>query len=699
MEHKEVKSDTKMCGIAGIVYFNGRCVDPFLLKRMSQIQQHRGPDDEGHVLLSLEPHLNGALEFKEPREVVDEDITPYRIGLGFRRLSIIDLSAAGHQPMCNEDRTIWIVFNGEFYNYLEHRELLSGQGHVFKSRTDTEVILHLYEEVGIEKTLESMNGMFAFALCDLRRSKLYLVRDRIGIKPCYYYNIMGNGFVFASEIKAILEVVRAATAFDSSYLVELLENRYVNAPNTVFRGVKKLLPGTYLEVDISSGAIREYNYWSVFSCMNNSSPSVEQYHDLLLRSLRYRLRSDVPVGVFLSGGLDSSTLCGVIRKRFNMPLKTFSISFEAASGIDESWASKEVSTYLATDHYDLVFRKEMFEALPEVVWHCEEPIADPALLPTYYLSQMTRSHVTVALSGEGSDETNYGYDHYKIGRMGKALLLLPKWLREKAAAFLFPFLSGEDDLKRTVLLMRDPLGGWDNEGFIPRYRFQTFLKSIPCSTGNGRGRWWKTRFHARSIYDARPLVHFHTWLPDDLLLKVDKMSMAHSLEVRVPYLDHELLDVGLRVVARHKLSFLSTKIMLRKLSSLYLPPSITNRQQHGFLLPLENILENEIFGKKKTDKPLFKDYLYLAQDVIDPERAIETLAPEKRLNPKATTQLWLLAMIRRCIEPFNSSIHKDIPCLLKALPLTTFSKHINQYFCGNETRMRVPWKINNMFVL
>lgn len=645
-----------MCGIVGIFNLDRAPIDPYLLKRMTSIISHRGPDDEGHVLLTTN-HIDKnprSVEFVDLEEIKNRDLSGFNIGLGFRRLSIIDLSSAGHQPLSNEDDSIWIVFNGEFYNYFEFINDLRSKGHVFKSRTDTEVIIHLYEEYGIDKTLEKMNGMFAFCLCDVRKRCLLLVRDRAGIKPLYFYRSK-NKLVFASEIKAILENPDVPRYFDSSKIDELFHNKCVNAPNTVFYDIKKVIPGTYWNISFDKVEPKESTYWSLFNYLQDGlKPSIEDYHKYLIESISYRLRSDVPLGVFLSGGLDSSTICAIIRQKIKKELKTFSIGFGSYSTLDESWASKLVADFLGTKHYNIQFKLEVFDVLPKIVWHCEEPIADPALLPTYYLSKFTRNHVTVALSGEGSDETNYGYEGYRLGKLGRLLIGVPRYLQRKILSAL-TFLPENKRIRRVKSFMDHPISNHDHEQFIPEPIYKGFLNCQSNLSLNVRGYWWKEHFNAKSIFDVKPLIDFHSWLQDDLLLKVDKMSMANSLEVRVPYLDPNLVTIAFNVDFSHKISLISTKCILRKIAKIYLPIAITKRKQHGFLVPLYHIFQDDLFSKPHKKSHL-REFLEPLSDFIDIDKMLKALAPKDFLTWNATVQLWLLTMIGLCVNQFRLNI-------------------------------------------
>jgi asparagine synthase (glutamine-hydrolysing) len=635
-----------MCGFAGVLRFDGRAVEPPLLRRMSARLRHRGPDDEGHVL--LRPGEAGGHEFRDPVELGAPPAAP--LGLAFRRLSIIDVSEAGHQPMTNEDRSLWIVFNGEFYNSEEYAPGLRAAGHRFRSRTDTEVILHLYEEHGLEGTLERMVGMFAFALVDLAAGRLYLVRDRVGVKPLYLHE-SPQALVFGSEIKALLEVPAVPRALHAEGVAEALARRYVNAPRTIFAGISKLLPGSWREWDLRSGASREVRYWRLFDAVHASATEAD-YRRELIRSVADRLRSDVPLGVFLSGGLDSSTLCGIVRRDLRLPLQTFSVEFGAKTGVDEGWASQTVAAALGTQHHRIALASDPLGRLPAIVRHCEEPIADPALLATWELCAFTRERVTVALSGEGSDESNYGYRGYTLGLAGRALRCLPRAL-ERPGLSAVAAASGRVDLARLARFADEPCTHASESNFLPELG--------PCLRAGGqrlppppaRGGWWRSGWRARSLFDVRPLLDFHTWLLDDLLLKVDKMSMAHSLEVRVPYLDHRLLAVAFALDARRKLAGGVTKAVLRKLARPYLPAEIRRRPQHGFIVPLAPAFERDLFGEGPGR---LRDYLLPLEPLLDVETLLRALAPERRLSHAAATRLWLLAMLGLAVAEFRLTI-------------------------------------------
>jgi asparagine synthase (glutamine-hydrolysing) len=619
---------------------------------MTEVITHRGPDDSGHLLVATKrDHQAAPIEFRSIDELELADQPPPNLGLGFRRLSIIDLSAAGHQPMCNEDASIWIVFNGEFYNSLDYEDELQARGHRFKSTTDTEVILHLYEEHGIGGTLERMNGMFAFALLDLRQRRLFLCRDRVGIKPLYYYS-SPRALAFASEVKSLFEYDRVPRSIDGTMAPELLINRYTNTPNTIFSDIRKLAPGTYTEFDFDDPVGRDVQYWSFFDRITGADVTGRDYHEAFVASVSRRLRSDVPVGMFLSGGLDSSTICGVVSQDLRRDLRTFSVEFAGESGWNEGWASQSVAAHLGTKHRRIEFDMPVLESMPEIVWHCEEPIADPALLPTYQLSKITRESVTVSLSGEGSDETNYGYGKYYHPRVGRLIRLLPSAAERLGVAMAAPLLQwlGRGSLNRVARFARDPASEHDREDFMS----ESAIRGLGIEARyRGRGAWWKKGWRSESVFDVDPYIDFHTRLTDDLLMKIDKMSMAHSLEVRVPFLDHELLELACNIGARAQLRGGLSKAVVREIAGHYVPRSISERRQHGFNVPLVQAFERDLASKRGG---LLREYLEAGADLFNPDAVLRSLVRGGRVAHHDSVRLFLLAMTSVTISRFGLSV-------------------------------------------
>ena len=391
-----------MCGITGILNFNGSVVDKLLLRRMTDVLSYRGPDGEGFY--------------------VDKNV-----GLGHRRLAIIDLSDAGKQPMCNHDGTIWITFNGEIYNFQELRRDLEGRGYRFSSSTDTEVIIHAYEEYGVD-CVGFLRGMFSFAVWDVNKKQLFLVRDRVGKKPLVYYKD-NDRFVFASEIKAIIEDKTIKREVSQEALSNYLGYGYVPAPLTIFKNIYKLLPGHCMIVD-NKGNITIKQYWDLQFKETNFS---EDYYckktlELLEESTKIRMFSDVPLGAFLSGGVDSSAVVAMMAKNSEQPIKTFSIGFEEQE-FNELPYARIIAEKFNTDHKEFIVKPDAIKILPKLVWYYDEPFADSSALPSYYLAQLTKKHVTVSLNGDGGDENYAGYDRIKAMNVLKIYKKVPKFAR------------------------------------------------------------------------------------------------------------------------------------------------------------------------------------------------------------------------------------------------------------------------------
>ncbi|ODS31310.1 MAG: asparagine synthase [Candidatus Scalindua rubra] len=580
-----------MCGIVGIVNLKLEPVNPFLLKRMTQTTAHRGPDSDGHLLSSF--HKNTpTVEFNDPSELSSREnglLCHYTLGLGVRRLNIIDLSKAGNQPLSNENRSVWIAYNGEFYNYKDYSKDLKDLGHIFKSRTDTEVVIHLYEEYGIEDTIKRMNGMFAFALYDTNIKKLYLVRDRFGIKPLYYY-YNNDLFVFSSEIKALLQHPEIRAEVDEQSLLQNFKLRYVASPKSIFRNILKLSPGHYLTLTCNKD-LKTHQYWNIFERINTDQNHgedyyIEKYKDLLTKSVKRRLISDVPFGAYLSGGIDSSTIVSLMSRLISIPVKTFNVSFGVGGPYDEDVYAKQVADFLKTEHHKLTIAEDSFKLIKSIIYHLDEPIVDPAVVPTFLLSKYARNYVTVVLTGEGSDEINFGYSKHCIEHELKLFNIycaFPNWF--KKTLHCQPFKRYLFERFESIIQNRNNLfktGLFNNNNLKKLLHFDVSLEDLNrCDIYEKYEKHIKT-FDQRMIL---PLLGIHSWMLDDLLVKVDKMTMAFSLEARVPYLDHELAEFALSIPPELKLKGNKTKCLLRKVSGPLLPKNILRRRQHGFNVP------------------------------------------------------------------------------------------------------------------
>ena len=549
--------------------------------------KHRGPDDEGEVIL---------------------DSSEVSVGLGHKRLSIIDLSPAGKQPMANEDETIWITFNGEIYNFREIRKELEGKGHKFRSHSDTEVIVHLYEELGT-KCLERLNGMFAFALWDAKQKSLFLARDRTGKKPLHYCVHRGH-FLFASEIKALLQHPLVSREIDLKSLNKYLAYEYVPAPNSIFKAIKKLEPGYCLL--FRGGAAVTSQYWDIpmedYPISDRTEAQyIDELKELLERAVTARLEAaDVPVGLFVSGGLDSGVVAAIARKA-KETLECFSIGFEEAS-FDESRYAQQVARSLGIKHHLKVFRAQemlhMVERLPEIL---DEPLADPSILPLYLLSQFAAEHMKVVLSGDGGDELFAGYQTYQAHKLVTIYDALPGFVKESVKAFAFrlpvshKYLSLDFKIKQFLkgvgvssevrfFLWRGAFSNAERHALLrPEVRLELQNENAYEEIYRYVRKSGLTKELERILYLSMKL-----YLQDNNLVTVDRASMANGLEVRSPLLDRDVVDFVCRLPMEYKLNGLKTKYILKKVAEELLPRNVVYRKKKGFGVPLAKWLTGEL---------------------------------------------------------------------------------------------------------
>jgi asparagine synthase (glutamine-hydrolysing) len=526
---------------------------------------HRGPDDEGY-------YRSGP------------------VGLGFRRLAIIDLNT-GHQPISNEDGSVWIVFNGEIYNYLELRDYLQQKGHTFRSKTDTEVIVHLYEEFGTS-CVEKLRGMFAFAIWDNRKRTLLLARDRVGIKPLYY-RVTDHSIVFGSEIKAILAESDDEAEVDPQVIDRFLTFYYVPGEDTLFRGVKKLAPGTCLTV--TDGNVKINKYWDlVFSAEKSGlAESKEKLLALLEETVDLHMLSDVPVGVLLSGGLDSTALLGFASRTAEQKLSSYTVGFSDSSVTDERAYAREAAAYYGTEHHELTFGpKEFADFMPLFVRHMEEPVCEPPAVALYYVSKLASQFVKVLISGEGGDEAFAGYPNY---RSMLWLEKIKKLGRPAVDALSVAMAAGGKRTRKFVPLVRTDLQSYYYSRSATPFTY--FNQSY--------GRLYSDNFQETvnkqdSISPLLPLwqgqgnpgtlnkmlyIDTKTWLPDDLLIKADKITMANSVELRVPLLDHKMLEFAASLPPNFKVRGIATKYIAKSALRQHVPESIIKRRKAGFPVP------------------------------------------------------------------------------------------------------------------
>ncbi|MGH7856780.1 MAG: asparagine synthase (glutamine-hydrolyzing), partial [Candidatus Binatia bacterium] len=555
-----------MCGIAGKLNLDpAEPVAAETVRAMCAALRHRGPDDDGFL-------------FDGP------------VGMGMRRLSIIDLST-GRQPIRNEDGSVWVVYNGEIYNFPELRRSLEAAGHRFYTATDTEVIVHLYEEHG-EDFVERLAGMFAIALWDRRERKLILARDRLGIKPLYYH-LDGRRLLFGSEIKAILED-DVDRDLDLQALHDYLSLNYVPGPRSIFRSIRKLPPAHLLVC--AAGRVRLRRYWELRCSTENAGRPVEslceELHDLLEDTVRGHLLSDVPVGVFLSGGLDSGSLVALASRVTNGPVRTFSIGFDDPS-YDELAEARAVVRKFGTDHHEMIVRPDAVTLLPALVRAFDEPFADSSAIPVYCVSRLAREHVKVVLSGEGGDEVFGGYETYAAYKIAALYRRLPSLLATQLIPFLVRQLpvshrrvsfdyKAKRFVEKALLPPVDGHFGW-------KVIFSEDAKAALYAGGpNGFespiGAWREAYARCGSPEPLTRLQHvdLEIYLPDDILVKADRMSMASSLEARVPYLDHRVVEFAASLPASLKVHGLTKKYLLRRTMAPHLPKRIVNGRKRGF---------------------------------------------------------------------------------------------------------------------
>lgn len=566
-----------MCGIAGIFEFDPEArPDAALVRRMTDILAHRGPDDSGVL-------------------------SDRNVALGHRRLSIIDLSAGGHQPMSNRDRTIWIAYNGECYNFREIAARLAGRGHVFSSSSDTEVLLRLYEEMG-ESFLGEIDGMFALAIWDSRRRQLLLARDRIGIKPLYYFADTQH-LAFASEMKALLADPAAPATIDMAALGDYLHLLSIPDPQCILAGVRKLLPGHYLKV--TGAGVADITYWDLAITTDLAMPfeaACEQFDGRFQAAVRSHMVADVPVGAFLSGGVDSSSIVSAAARATAHPIETFSVTFPGLEEFDEGPYAAAVAAHCGSLHHPFNLSPDLVDALPRIAWHADEPCAISSAFALYHLARLARSHVKVVLSGDGSDEIFAGYTwrHVdfpeaaplagsRLGHRLRAILrsaTLRKWLPSGVKARLWRLQSRDERYVRSFTCFQDDELGrllepghaaaieraWENN--ITQHYFET------APTGDQL---------ARKLY-----TDVKTTLVSEMLTKVDRMTMAHGLEARVPFLDHHLVEWAFTVPSEHKMRGAEGKRLVKKAMERYLPTSILQRRKQGFNVPLKLWMRDEL---------------------------------------------------------------------------------------------------------
>lgn len=568
-----------MCGIHGIYRFDGLSVEPGILAAMGERTRHRGPDDEGK-------HVDGPC------------------GMAMRRLSIIDL-AGGHQPLSNVDETLWLVCNGEIYNFRELRSELQAKGYRFKTGSDCEVLLHLYDEEG-DDFIHRLNGMFDFALWDARRRRLLIGRDRLGIKPLYVLQDWQR-LAFASEAKALLALPGVSAELDRRVLADYLHLGYVAAPGCIFKGIRKLPPATLLAVE--DGQVREWRYWRLPESVTSDISSAEwaqRVRSQLEESVSMQMVSDVPIGAFLSGGIDSSAVVGLMARHSSQPIRTYAIGFaggEAEALYNELPYARRVAELFGTQHREIVVRPDVVALLPKLLWHMDEPLSDTAFITTFLVSEFARQEVKVILSGVGGDELFGGYRRYLGEHFARRYRNLPAWLR-RSAGLLAGYLPADrhSGLLNTLRLAKGFLASAEMTA-DERYRSYLQVRDRPgvaallAEPDEIHSDALDLAFAAAGNVDELNrmfAVDAETQLPDDLLLLTDKMSMAVSLECRVPLLDHQLVELAATIPASIKLHKGRLKGLLKDSLADLLPDDILNRKKRGFGTPMGAWLKREL---------------------------------------------------------------------------------------------------------
>ena len=544
---------------------------------MKESLHHRGPDDEGVY--------------------IDGDV-----GLGHCRLSIIDLDA-GHQPMTNEDGSVWITYNGEIYNFQELRQELTSKGHSFRSRSDTEVIIHLYEELG-PRCVERLRGMFAFCIWDAKRRLMVLARDRLGLKPLYYL-LNKKHFIFSSELKGIFVTGAVQKDVNLAAFHAYLTRDYIPSPDTIFQGVNKLPPAHVLVCDATSSRLERYWKPDTSSHLNNRKTFEdysEELEERIRESVKLRMISDVPIGVLLSGGVDSSTVLAMMAQVTTSPIKTFSIG-TTTPGFNELQYAKMVADRFSTDHQEFIVEPNAVEILPKLVAGYNEPFADSSAVPTYYVSQMASQQVKVCLAGDGGDELFAGYDWYRTLQREERILELPQWARKALFGTLHKawpkhirgkshlFALTQQGKSEHYAATKAPFQYWDRQRLLP----PPLREAMTDLSYSDAMLAFASESSSMDYISFMQYIDLMTYLPEDLLVKVDRASMMHSLEVRLPLLDHELVDFAMSIPSKYKIHGNEGKYILKKLISRWVPPETIYRKKVGFSIPIDHWFKDELY--------------------------------------------------------------------------------------------------------
>lgn len=634
-----------MCGITGGVWTDGgKALDAATLARMTDALAHRGPDGRGEFQSDMSLHAGS--------DHAASDAAP-GVALGHRRLAILDLPG-GNQPMANEDETVWVVFNGEIYNFKPLRQKLEAAGHRFRTQSDTEVLVHLYEECG-PAMLDQLVGMFSFALWDARERRLLLARDRLGQKPLVYRHEPGR-LLFASELKSLLAVPGLPRELDPQAIDDYITYQYVPHPRCIFRGYAKLPPGCYALWQ--ADRLEVHRYWQPNFHLEAERPfeqAAAELRALLTESVRVRLQSDVPLGAFLSGGLDSTVIVGLMRELGASPLRTFSIGFPVRE-YDETGYARIAAERFQTEHEEFLVEPNAVDILPKLIWHYDEPFADSSAVPTWYVSQLTRRHVTVALTGDGGDELFAGYPRYRAVWLGAWLDRLPQPIRALLTARVWQRLPAsvrQKSLRRRFKRFAEALG----QSPIRRY-----LEWVAIFGEARRAELYSDAFTAslpgpppiefldaavaqasgRDVMTAISLADLVTYLPCDLMTKVDTASMAHGLECRQPFLDHRVVELAAAMPIGHKFRWGRGKRLLLHAFADLVPEPIRRRRKMGFGVPLDYWFRNEL---REMARDVLLDSRTLGRGYFRPETVRRLLDDHQQGRFDHASRLWSLLVL------------------------------------------------------
>ena len=597
---------------------------------------HRGPDDDGFF-------IDGGA------------------ALGMRRLSIIDV-AGGQQPIHNEDRTKWIVFNGEIYNYQEIRADLEKRGHQFYTKSDTEAVVHLYDEYGVD-CVQHLRGMFAFAIWDSREKSLFLARDRVGKKPLLYSHQANGDLIFGSEFQALLKHPQVSREVDLAAIDSYLSFLCVPAPQTAFKSIRKLEPGHWLRW--SSGEIKTKRYWLPdFSkkIRISEEEAIQETTRILRESTRLRMISEVPLGAFLSGGVDSSIVVALMAQESSQPVKTFSIGFEEQDFSELKYARK-VAEHIGAEYNEFIVNPDAMEVLPTLVQHYGEPYADSSAIPTYYVARETRKHVTVALNGDGGDESFAGYERYAAMKLAEKYQRIPAAIRGSIIAKSVNLLPSSElkrsrirDLKRFLTAAELPkssrylrwVSAFDIAAKQELYTSE-FAASVADEDSTRLLDGWFSKANGSGILDEALLTDQMTYLPNDLLVKVDIASMANSLEARSPFLDHKLIEFAASLPPEMKMRSFETKSLLKKVAARLVPPEVVYRRKMGFGVPIGKWFRNEM---KDFLREVLLSERSLSRGMIKPEAIQRYVREHVDGEREHSFQLWAFLMLELWYRQF-----------------------------------------------